>query len=436
MFSSVQFVDLATEVSARLGDSSRVFWVAAEVNQYLIDALRTYNAITGFWRERKLLPVVASQDFYDLPTLYPAECGFAVTNSDLVTFIEYQLIEPATPLAWTGTAQFTLESVMAAIQGRRDSFQLEAGMVQSARTLPISPVPQTRTVLPDEIIDLRHVHWLGLNTLRSALVRDDQWSADLFRDLWQTDLEQAPCAYSVAIVPPLWVEVMPAPTDGGMLRVLSVENGATLPVGAAVPIGLPDDWCWVTRFGALSDLLSQEGIANDVQRSQYCERRWAEGVALAKMAQCALTVTLSTGANLPVQPLAALESFGVDQLLMPGRPEMTVVSGYTTIMLAPIADVGNYSAVIDLVRKMPVDTGDYVQLPSSVLDAIVDYAVHLASFKQGGQEFARTMPLLEQFYAACGVTMDHFRAMIPNYDALAGLAKADEQIVPRAIEKG
>jgi hypothetical protein len=381
--------------------------------------------------------VVAGQDFYDLPTLYPSECGFTVTNSDVVTFMQYQLIEPPTPLAWTGTAQFTLNAVMAAVSGRRDAFQFEAGLVQSARTLPIAPVPQTRTTLPEDIIDLRHVHWLGINTLRSSLVRDDQWSADLFRDLWETSLDGgAPSAYSVAVVPPLWIEVMGAPADAGMLRVLSVENGPTLPVGSTVPLGLPDDWCWVTRYGALADLLSQEGIGNDVQRSQYCERRWAEGVALAKQAQCALTVTLNTAANLPVQPLAAFEAFAVDQLLMPGRPEMAVVSGYTTIMLAPIADVGNYSAVIDLVRKMPVPANEAVsvQLPSSVLDAIVDYAEHIAAFKQGGQEFARTMPLLERFYATCGVTMDHFRAMIPNYDELAGLAKTDEQIVPREVK--
>jgi hypothetical protein len=37
------------EVANRLYDSAQVFWSAPELNSYLIEALRTFNAMTGFW---------------------------------------------------------------------------------------------------------------------------------------------------------------------------------------------------------------------------------------------------------------------------------------------------------------------------------------------------------------------------------------------------
>ncbi len=437
-FTQVSFGSLISQLAVRLGDTNHIFWSREELRLYLIDALRTFNGLTAFWRESRHLSVVSGQDFYDLPTIYPDLCGFSVTSDDVIGFMQYQLLEPVSPLSWTGSAQFTLSAVVESLNRRMDAMQFQAGMVQRARTLPIAPVPGFRTVLPDDIVDLRHVHWLSRLGTRSPLVRDDEWSADLFQPVWQVSPEFPPTAYSVATSPPLTVQVLGAPSDGGMLRLLSVENVAPLVTGVDGVLGLPDDWTWVVRFGALADLLGQEGIGSDVLRSQYCQRRWMEGVALARRAQCALSVRLNTGENLQVFSIAELEAFGSEQMLMPGTPSMGVVSGFTTLMLAPIADAGNYGAVIDLNRKMPVPEDDtaFVQLPRPIMEALVGYGEHLAAFKMGGDEFARTMPLLDQFYATCGLTTDHFRALIPNYDQLSTLAMKDEQIVPREVANG
>jgi len=46
---------------------------------------------------------------------------------------------------------------------------------------------------------------------------------------------------------------------------------------------------------------------------------------------------------------------------------------------------------------VPVAGTDQVQVARDDLDVILDYAQHLAAWKQGGDEFARTMPLFQRF---------------------------------------
>ena len=54
---------------------------------------------------------------------------------------------------------------------------------------------------------------------------------------------------------------------------------------------------------------------------------------------------------------------------------------------------------VDLVRNAPIPANDsaYVQLGREELDAVLDYAQHLAAFKQGGQEFQATMKHYSNF---------------------------------------
>jgi hypothetical protein len=47
---------------------------------------------------------------------------------------------------------------------------------------------------------------------------------------------------------------------------------------------------------------------------------------------------------------------------------------------------------------VPVNDGDFVQVSKDDLEAILDYAQHMAALKMGGTEFISTIPLVQRFH--------------------------------------
>jgi hypothetical protein len=69
-------------------------------------------------------------------------------------------------------------------------------------------------------------------------------------------------------------------------------------------------------------------------------------------------------------------------------PSRLGIAGRNLICPAPIADAGPYAITLDVVRNAPIPAvdGDYVQIGREEVEAIIDYAQHLAEFKQGSYE--------------------------------------------------
>jgi len=86
-----------------------------------------------------------------------------------------------------------------------------------------------------------------------------------------------------------------------------------------------------------------------------------------------------------------------------GAPTDFITIAPNLIAVAPVPDgVRPYSVACDVVRNFPVPVADtdYVQVGREELDTLVDYTVHLALFREGGQEFADTMPLAQNMLTA------------------------------------
>src|SRR5262245_8812169 len=116
-------VQARAALASRLNDPGMVQWVSNELDGYLREALRTWNAWTLTFRDQGSFVTTLAEPFYDLPTQLPLLRAYTVTNWDLVTDLQYALIEPAAPGGtWTGTEQFSLDQLSVAIQRRRDQF--------------------------------------------------------------------------------------------------------------------------------------------------------------------------------------------------------------------------------------------------------------------------------------------------------------------------
>src|SRR5262245_58828349 len=203
-FTTPTLTDMQTALSLRLGDPSMVRWTQNELTTYIYEALRTWNAWTAYWRDQATFNTTMLQAFYDLPTVLPTLRAYTVTNWQLVTDLQYALIEPPAPGGtWTGTEQFDLSVLTTAIRRRRSQFFRETGAVLTrSETTYAAPPASGRVDLDESVLIPRRAAWRPTATqLLQPLLITDEWSANHYQpNNWLTST-LSPFAYSLTDEP-------------------------------------------------------------------------------------------------------------------------------------------------------------------------------------------------------------------------------------------
>jgi hypothetical protein len=409
----------------RLADPSMIRWVAPELTLYFQEAIRTWNALTETFRDTGTFSSFSTNPFYDLGVVLSPLRALTVTDQALITQIQYALLEPATGSSWAGTSQFALSDLTEALSRRRDQFLLETQAIVTEQVIAASSPPDSRVLLPENFTLVRRAAWITApEVLVVPLLQDDEWALNHFNVEWPQSPTRPPQVYSVGVTPPLILQLAPPPVDAGTLDLITVNQGPVLnPSAGPTVLGIPDDWAWVVKFGALADLLSRDGLAPDPVRATYCEQRFRQGITLAKSASIVLAARVN---NVPclIDSIPNADLFSPLWQTVPGQVNQVLTLGHNLVALSPPPGVpiggGSYSIRLDVVRNAPVPIAltDFIQLGSEVLDVITDYAVHLALFKEGGQQTLDSQPLLDRFFRAAQVAVDQNRAAVPNRLAL------------------
>ena len=423
------------QLANRLYDSNQVFWSSLELNSYITEALRTWNALTSYWRGDFLFPSVQGQIWYDIPTLANTLRPYTVTDVSLYQEILYHLLEPITgPVS----LQFSTDDIVNAVQRRRDELLAISDCTQTVTTVG---AVAGRITLPDTVIDVRRMAYLptqsvltgvGYGTGRygfglygySAKARVDipkpsvLWPADTWGEqsydttytLNPAGKPNTPLTYLLSTQPPLSFDTNAPPSFGGSYELLTVNAGVTLSfAGTATPFLIPDDWTPVIKWGALADLFGRASNAQDSLRQQYCEQRYRMGCALLANSAALLAMRIN---NVPAQ-VSSIRGADLYNTSWEGldnsTPRQVYHAGLNLITLSPPADAGingvPYDCTATVVENAPVPVadGDNVQVGHEDLDAILDYSVHVAATKMGGKEFLDTMPLFQRFMQAASL---------------------------------
>lgn len=388
---------LKAELLIRLGDS--VFWtddttVRSEVGSYLEEALRFWGAATMRWRERVTLPLEQNVSWYDLYQKIPF-LEHRVTDQHLLLEIQHHLLEQIDEDGWAGTAQFTATEIQSALQRRRDQFLFELGLVQVVHETPAQSIDSSGRVeikLNPPIIDLRRVAWVSFDGTHSALFRSAESDYEAYDPGWIGE-RGTPDSYSMALSRPLTIQLNPIPNAPGRVEFVGVQGGAALNITTGIKIGVPDDLSWAVKWGALADLLGKQGIAYDPTRAEYCERRWAEAMEIAKAYRTVLSPVRVDGVTTPTSTVFSLDTHrpGWEDEAA-GAPESVAISGYNILAVAPKPNASPHSISLDVVRpaQIPSSDSEFVQIGPEEVDVILDYAEHIASFKMAGEEFGAT----------------------------------------------
>ena len=437
-YTHTTFAQLKTALANRLGDTANSYWVDAsgsgitsEIGQYLIEALQTWGLMTGYWRDSGTLNTAAGTALYNISTLQNTASdpllSSTVTDTTISAVIQYHLLEPATGSTWTGSEQFTLADVTGALQRRRDQLLLETGATLTLSTQAMGAGVNTLD-LSDTILAIRRLSWAGVTTGADwALYSEDINSQ---RNYSQSYLitPGIPQTYSSYSTRPLRLQIAPPSNEPGTVTVLAVESGATI-TAAGVALGIPDDMAWIVKWGALADLLGRQGPGQDLPRSYFCERRWRLGVEMAKIYPTVVNAEIN-GISLSPDSITNLDQFSPNWYSTQGVP--TIISSLRNYIALATAPDGVYSVLLDVVRKavLPVNDSDYIEIGREYLDAILDYAEHLASFKSGGYEFRHTYRGAQNFFNAAMTYNQSLAAKNPSLRELIRQSTSDDYIRP------
>ncbi len=424
--------DATAALADRLNDSSKVRWIDAELSSYVRESIRVWNAYTSHFRARASTQTVMGSVWYDIPTVLPTLRAYTLTVYDLITDIEYALLEPPTPSAWSGTSQFTLAQITQAIERRRNLFLLQTGVVQSLQQVVVTnPAADGRETLPETTIAVRRAVWTPATTLiPTVLQREDRWGADHYSPYWPIVPGYSE-QYSISTTPPLEFQLIPPSNINGTLDLVQITRGDAIVVGTDALLNIPDDWVWVLKWGVLADLLGGDGLTRDPARATYCESRWANGVQAAKQAPVVMAAMIDT---YPARTagLSDVDAYSPYWSLVPGIPQGIVLAGQTLFATNPPAGAkpivgGDWTLTLDVVRNAPVPlvASDPLQIGPELYDVILDYAQHLASFKDGPPAVQMSTPLLQRFLSAAGISMQIQSAQQPSRSQLVNQTQQD-----------
>lgn len=384
---------------------------AAEADLYLAEGLRLLNAITYAWN--------ADYDFaFNLGDTWKSlnVAGSprqrTVTDAQIYDQMEAMLLEPMSGGTWTGTNQYNIGILSAALQYRRDELLLQSAANPVNMQLN-SPLLSTRTFLPDSTLDVFRVRWIAQDSsMPYVLGREDVGTANAFQP--QRGIQpNPPDSWMITANPPLSFDCSCPPNQPGTWDTILSFAGASFVPPTATLVGIPDDWTPALVYGALADVLANSPEGRDSARAKYCLARYEQlRKAMLSLPWLLEATVASISVDTPsyVEMDAWLQDWETRQ---PADDPQIVVGGVDLVALAPFATATQVQAVLTLVGNAPIPATDTaeVQLSRDGVDAVLAYAQHVASFKMGSVDFAATMPLLEQFEAYCRTKNAEYAAL-------------------------
>ena len=440
-YTHTTWTQLQNALQARL-DKPAIFYSNVlpypEITIYLTEAIRVWNCFANRYRDRITFNTSNGVAWYNLHTVTPTNpatnfLAKTVTDQQLLAEIQLHLLEPTNSPNWGGSDMFQLSDVIDNLQTSRDQFLVDTGIEQTRAVSPLAVPVTGRFDMPQDVIDVRRLEWVSVGGVHSHLWRTDEWAAQSYNPGWQsTGPTDPPSTFSTILTHPLGVQLIPYPAVPGQIDYLAVTSGAVLNPATPILMGVPDDWAWVVKWGAMATLLGQENQARDPQRAKYCQDRYEHGVQLANLAPIVMRAQID-GIDVPVTSIHDLDANNAGwPNLTPGTPTTVGASMYM-IAVSPPPDAGPHSITLDVLRTAPIPTlgTDFVTLGPEELNTILDYAHHIATFKEQGVEFEATQIMYQDFIREAANYNDRLNASAFFREVLEDRSQIEQVMRPR-----
>lgn len=435
------YAQFRQELANSLNDPGKVNWTDGELKVHVLNALRFWNVLTGDNKLWYNLNVVPGTLWYDLQQTAGSPRAVGLEDTDLYSWLQYALIEPQLPNASLGTAQYSTDQLIQSLQRARDEFLMRTACTSTV--YPVIPVPNVADVtLRETVILVRRGYWLPTPQVGGGYAAGVNpapvWPSDEFAvsaySRFGPNTPGNPQVYSAGVQPPLVLTLTPPPSVPGQVELLTVESQPALsnPPPPNTVFALPQDFMPALYWRTLADLMSMNAECMDAERAKYARSRFDQFCELVKSYPFILSARIQ---GIPVMA-DAVEN--LDRYLpgwevanpTAGGPLIVGYSGQNLVAFPTSLQqqVGLYMVGS---ANLPANDAATIQLGHEVMDAVLGYAQHTASFKLGWSEFAATMPLFKAIVQLAATRNAQVRAMATFRDLLYERADREDEISPR-----
>jgi hypothetical protein len=428
---------LTTLLAQRLGINlagAPNFWGTAELDLYVRQAIREFQVLTAYWRDRPQLVTATNVPFYDLHAL--GVIPYTVNDTDILKQVGYHLLEfdgsQSTPI---NTTQFSLTALTSALDQRREEILGETRLVvqEYAGNAPGPPPGSSRLQLSSGVIQIHRVDWFDTPGNAWHLVnRADEIGGYGWIYQWAQNPADPPRGYSVTLTRPFELAFIPAPSNTGKVSLLITACNPYAYTGSPQLIDIPDDAAYCLPWGILASVLNQDAQSRDYRRATYAAKRFRQALVLLKSWPCVMN-SYPGGLEYPPSTLFALDHWLLGwRNQTPAQPSVVAVAGRNLLALSPVPDAA-YNIALDCVVNSPASIATRTQdfdMAGDIVTAVLNNAYHLACFKLQGAEFEATMDDYRDFLLVAQANASRERAQSINFEALRGVTNEEDADVP------
>lgn len=401
--------DFNNLIANRLGDINKVYWTNDEIDLYIDEALLTFGGISQFWRGDIFVPIVINKNNYNLytdvqqiPIDFRPKIGLNFTNQNIINFINIQLIESISSLN-PNSELYKLDSILKYIDKRVDYFLNYTGLNVGLDTYPVLN-NENRIEIANNLLDILRVAFKDDSGIYTELQLEDEESLRYF-DSNIFSNPNTPKYYTRLEESNNVVKLYPYPNVNGDLELVTIQGRdksilATINDLLLIPINLIP----YIKWGVLADMLSQDGIGQDLSRAAYCLQRWNEGLIVGTNYTSILNAYIN---NIPIdiESLNDADFFNpnwqntvqsLDSNNQPiGYPNKIILANNNYFFINVIPKTG-YNLSLTCIINAPIDS-NYIEIKEEYITLLLDYIIHLASFKEGAAPLSKTTDLLKNF---------------------------------------
>jgi hypothetical protein len=196
-----------------------------------------------------------------------------VTDRELLSELQLVLIEPPDGGDTWPSGIWTRVEALDAVNGGVRALVRDTHLTVKRVELAVV-AGATSIALPADWLATGYLVWRSVTLARSPLGPVDGFEGDLASPGWETR-PGLPLGYADLDSATLTLRLVPTPAEAGTLELLYVarpaEATATAP-GAQLP--LAEEFTSGVKYAALGTLLRKVGRLLDVERAEYCDRRY------------------------------------------------------------------------------------------------------------------------------------------------------------------
>lgn len=413
----INLVDFNNLAAKRLEDEEKVYWTTDEIDSIIKEALYTFAAISGYWKNQISLKVTNNQQVYDLLKSDDISLGFDNIKSSLT----YQYIVDRIDKDLLGYDSLVSNNeLISLITNSINSFQSETKLVLAQDRFNINI--GEGVVVGEEILDIVRAYYIDSSGRYNALQLADENRVALF-DRNYTITNAKPRFYSIANLSLLKVDLFPKPIENGFLELIYIKGKSGTQTLASDCL-IPNNLVPYLKYKIEADIFAKDGIAKDPFRLEYCEKRWKEGLLIGNNYSAINNIKLD-GLNKTLSSFADFDGLRYDwrndSELGAKKINALALAGYNILGFnrKPISD---HSVLLEAIVSAPVNLDD-IELRSDYVPYILDYCLHLASFKDGIASIQKSLSALEGFIKVAVSHNQYLQQRNIDYLSLLGKSK-------------